>query len=74
MTPWTVACQGPPSMGLTRQEYWRGLPFLSPGHLPSPEIELASPALAGRDSLSLSHGGSLQKVRNYLNTEMRSVC
>ena len=74
VTPWTVACQGPPSMGLTRQEYWRGLPFLSPGHLPSPEIELASPALAGRDSLSLSHGGSLQKVRNYLNTEMRSVC
>ena len=74
LTPWTVACQGPPSMGLTRQEYWRGLPFLSSGHLPSPKIEHTSPALAGRDSLPLSHGGSLQKVRNYLNTEMRSVC
>ena len=29
-TPWTVACQGPPSMGFSRQEYWNGLPFSSP--------------------------------------------
>ena len=26
-TPWTVACQAPPSMGFSRQEYWSGLPF-----------------------------------------------
>ena len=29
-TPWTVAYQGPPSMGLSRQEYWSGVPFPSP--------------------------------------------
>ena len=29
-TPWTVACQAPPSMGFSRQEYWSGLPFPSP--------------------------------------------
>ena len=37
--PWTVACQAPLSMGFFRQEYWRGLPFPSPGHLPSPGVE-----------------------------------
>ena len=31
-TPWTVAYQAPPSMGLSRQEYWSGLPFPSPMH------------------------------------------
>ena len=30
-TPWTVAYQAPPSMGFSRQEYWIGLPFPSPG-------------------------------------------
>ena len=30
-TPWTVDYQAPPSMGLSRQEYWSGLPFPSPG-------------------------------------------
>ena len=33
-TPWTVAYQPPPSMGFSRQEYWSGLPFPSPGGLP----------------------------------------
>ena len=46
-TPCTVAHQGPLSMGFPRQESWRGLPFLSPGHLPDPGIELTFPALAG---------------------------
>ena len=36
MTPWTVAYQAPPSMGFSRQEYWTGLPFPSPGDLPDP--------------------------------------
>ena len=35
-------------MGFPRQKYWSGLPFPSPGDLPDPGIELASPALAGR--------------------------
>ena len=45
MTPWTIAYEGPPSMGFSRQEYWSGLPFPSPGDLPDPEIEPGSPAL-----------------------------
>ena len=44
-TPWTVAHQAPPSMGFSRQEYWSGLPFPSPGDLPDPGIEPRSPAL-----------------------------
>ena len=48
VTPWTVARRAPPSMGFSRQEYWAGLPFLPPGDLPNPGIELKSPALAGR--------------------------
>ena len=50
-TPWAVAYQAPPSMGFSRQEYWSGLPFPSPGELPDPGIEpesLVSPSLAGR--------------------------
>ena len=50
MTPWTVACQTPLSMGFSRQEYWNGLPLSIPGDLPNPGIEptsLASPAVAG---------------------------
>ena len=42
-TPWTVAYQAPPSMGFSRQEYWSGLPFPSPGDLPDPGIEPGSP-------------------------------
>ena len=44
-TLWTVALQAPPSMGFSRQEYWRGLPFPSPGELPDPGIKPRSPAL-----------------------------
>ena len=35
-TSWTVACQAPLSMGFSRQEYWRGLPFPPPRDLPNP--------------------------------------
>ena len=42
-TPWTVAHQSPLSMGFCRQEYGGGLPFPSPGDLPSPGTEPASP-------------------------------
>ena len=44
-TPWTVAYQAPPSMEFSRQKYWSGLPFPSPGDLPNPGIEPRSPAL-----------------------------
>ena len=42
-TPWTAARQAPLSIGLPRQEYWRGLPFPSPGNPPTPGIEPGSP-------------------------------
>ena len=44
-TPWTVAYQATPSMGFSRQEYWSGLPFPSPGDMPNQGIEPWSPAL-----------------------------
>ena len=44
-TPWTVAYQASQSMGFSRQEYWSGVPFPSPGDLPDPGIEPPSPAL-----------------------------
>ena len=39
VTPWTVAYQASPSKGFSRQEYWSGLPFPSPGDLPDPGVE-----------------------------------
>ena len=45
VTPWTVACQIPPSMEFLREEYWSGFPFPSPGDLLDPGIEPVSPAL-----------------------------
>ena len=60
-TPWTVVYQAPPSMGFYRQEYWRGLPFPSPGDLPKPGIEPGSPALQA-DSLPSEPPG---KSRGY---------
>ena len=56
-TPWTVAYQAPPSMGLSRQEYWSGLSFPSPGGLPNPGIEPRSPALQA-DALPSEPPGS----------------
>ena len=44
-TPWTVVYQAALSMGFSKQEYWNGLPFPSPGDLPDPGIEPGSPAL-----------------------------
>ena len=49
MIPWSVVCQAPLSMGFSRQEYWSGLPFLTPGDLPDPGIEPGSPALQAGD-------------------------
>ena len=44
VTPWTVAYQASPSMGFSRQEYWRRLPFPSPVDLPDLGIKHGSPA------------------------------
>ena len=50
VTLWTLACQAPLSLVLSRHEYWKGLSFPTPGDLPDPGIKpasLTSPALAG---------------------------
>ena len=65
---WTVACQAPLSMGFSRQEYWSGLPFPSPGDLPNPGSKPGFPALQA-DSLPTELQGksrgsiSLAKLR-----------
>ena len=48
LTPWTIVQQAPLSIEFYRQEYWRRLPFTSPGDLPNPGIKPVPPALAGR--------------------------
>ena len=50
VTPWTIGLQALLFMEFSRQEYWSGLPFPSPGDLPDPGIESMSPALQA-DSL-----------------------
>ena len=59
-TPWTVACQAHLSMEFSREEYWSGQPFTSPGDLPNPGTErtsLMSPVLAGTTSATWeAHG------------------
>ena len=45
MIPWTIACQAPLSIEFSRQGYWSGSPFPSPGDLPNPGTEPESPAL-----------------------------
>ena len=57
-TPWTLAYQASLSMGFSRQDYWSGLPFPSPGDLPDPGIESRSPALQA-DSLPTELPGKL---------------
>ena len=56
VTQWTGVRQASLSMGFSRQEYWSGLPFPSPGDLPDPGIKPQSPAL-WEDSLPLNHQG-----------------
>ena len=70
VTPWTVACQAPLSMGFPRQAYRSVLPFPSPGYIPDPGIEPASPALAS-GFLSTEPSGKPQNICNRnLSEEM----
>ena len=64
-TPWTVAYQASPSMGFSRQEYWSGLPFPSPGDLPNPGIKPGSPALEA-DALNSEPPGKAERDVAYL--------
>ena len=64
-TPWTIAHQAPLSMGVSRQEYWSGLPCPPPGDLPNPGIKPRSPVLQA-DSLSSE---PLGKFTVWINLE-----
>ena len=78
VTPWTVALQAPLSMEFSRQEYWSGFPFPSPGDLPDPGIELTSlvsPALAARFFTTVppgknNHYSLWDQVSNYIGVRI----
>ena len=57
-TPWTAAHQAPLPVGFSRQEYWSGLPFPSPGDLSNPGIKPGTPALQADFFYQLSYEGS----------------
>ena len=63
--PWTVVGQAPPSMGFSRQEYWTGLPFPSPGDLPDSGIKPRSPALQADSLLSEPPGNPRVNQEKY---------
>ena len=56
VTLWTVAHQASLSLGFSRQEYWGGFPFPSPGDLPDPGIKPGSPTLQADSLLSEPQG------------------
>ena len=70
VTPWTVAYQAPLSMGFSRQEYWSGLPFPSPGDLPDPGIEPRSPTLQADTLLSEPPGKQITENNWYQKTTL----
>ena len=63
-----IARQAPLSMGFSRQEYWSGLPFPSPGDLPDPGIEAGSPALQADSSSSEPSGKPKMVQAKYLSS------
>ena len=79
MTLWTVACQAPLSLGSSKQEYWSGLPFPSPGDLPNPGM---NPGLQHHKQIlcQLSYTGSpvnwgeTLMVKNPLLYESDNMC
>ena len=73
VTPWTVAYQAPPSMGFSRQEYWSGVPFPSPGDLPDPGIEPGSPAFQAGALTSEPPGKPEKYVKSIYNLTYLSV-
>ena len=65
-TLWAVAYQALPSMGFSRQEYWSGLPFPSPGDLPDPGIKARSPTLQADALTSESPGVTLNPEKEMI--------
>ena len=73
VTPWTVAHQDPLSMGYSRQVYWSGLLFPSPGDLPDPGIEPRSPTLQA-DTLTSEPPGKLGSVEAQHKFSCEGAC
>ena len=72
-TQWTIAYQAPPSTRFSRQEYWSGLPFSSPGDLPNLGIEPGSPTLWADTLLSEPRGSQENGNRNiHINNYLES--
>ena len=76
VTPWTIVHEAPLSMGFSRQEYWSGLPFLSPGDIPNPGIKPVSPAFPALkvDSLPLSHMASETSSKEFFPASSSAWC
>ena len=73
--PWTVVCQVPLSMGFSRQEYWNGLPFPSPGDLPDSGTEPRSPTLqVGFFTIQGSPDDSLRYLKIFGNFFFAMLC
>ena len=73
-TLWNIACQVPLSMGLSRQEYWSGLPWPPPGDLPDPGIEptsFMSSALSGEVFITSTWETHITVSMQYLVTQSR---
>ena len=66
VTPQTVACQSPLSMGFYRPEYWHGLPFPPPGDLPDQEIDPESPVFPSLASRFFNRWATLEALRMLL--------
>ena len=73
VTPWTVTCQALQSMGFSKQKYWSGLPFPSPGDLPNPGIEPQSPVLQ-TDSLPPEPPGKPRPKNKWWRRHTKSPC
>ena len=75
-TPWTVTHQAPLSVGFSRQEYWGGLPFPSPGNLSDPGIKsvslLSSTLAGGFFTTKLPFCSSLSLFSQVQNIEQKS--
>ena len=63
VTPWTVAHQAPLSMEFSRQEYWSGKQFPSPGDLPDSGIKPRSPALQAGSLLTVMREAQIGKEK-----------
>ena len=73
-TPWTVAYKAPPSMGFSRERYWSGSPFPSPGGSSDPGIELGPPPLQANALPSEPPGSAAESFALTLKVWIRCLC